>query len=254
MTRFTNRLLPSLVLSILSVPAVGAAENTDLASAKSRIAERYPQIKVEHIHQSPIEGVLEVAMGGQIAYVTSDGRYLLQGDLVDLEANVNLSEQRRNKGRAELLAEVDEDSMIIFSPEKPEHTITVFTDVDCGYCRKLHQEMAELNEQGLRVRYLFFPRSGPQTPSWEKAERVWCADDRNAAITAAKADQPFESKPCEETPVREQWELGQAVGLRGTPAIVTEQGDLIAGYLPAAELAKRVESLANASAAVAQAD
>lgn len=191
-------------------------------------------------------------MDGQFAYVTADGRYLLQGDLVDLDANVNLTEKRRNAARAAAIAKVDEKDMIIFSPEKVKYTITVFTDVDCAYCRKLHLEMDELNALGLRVRYVFYPRMGPDTASWKKAERVWCAEDRNAALTAAKADQPFDSKPCGPTPVMQQWKLGHIVGLRGTPAIVTEQGDMIAGYLPAAELAERVASLAMGGEAVAQ--
>ncbi|MBA3562787.1 MAG: DsbC family protein [Gammaproteobacteria bacterium] len=243
-----------LVAALCAVACpVLAADDAALAAAKVRITEKYPHIQADAIHESPIEGVLEIAMGGQIAYVTIDGRYLLQGDLVDLDTSVNLTEQRRNGTRAAALAEVDEQDMIVFSPDKVKHTVTVFTDVDCGYCRKLHQEMAELNALGLRVRYVFFPRTGPDTPSWTTAERVWCAADRNAALTAAKAGKPFDSKECGATPVMKQWELGHTIGLTGTPGIVTEQGALIAGYLPAAELAERVATLSTAAAPVAQA-
>lgn len=242
-----------LALALCAIaPAVPAGDGAAFAAAKARIAEKYPHISEESIHESPIEGVLEIAMGGQIAYVTADGRYLLQGDLVDLDANVNLTEQRRNGARAAALAGLAEKDMIIFAPKNVKHTITVFTDVDCGYCRKLHQEMPQLNALGLRVRYVFYPRTGPDTPSWAIAEKVWCAADRNAALTAAKAEKPFDSKACGPTPVMQQWELGNTVGLRGTPAIITEQGDLIAGYLPAADLAERIDTLTASGAAVAQ--
>lgn len=253
MRRPMHRLMTAFALCA-AAPALMAADDASLAAAKARIAEKYPQVRAEDIHQSPIEGLLEVAVGGQIAYLTADGRHLVQGEIIDLDANVNLTEQRRGKARTAALAAVAEKDMIIFSPEKVKHTITVFTDVDCGYCRKLHSEMSKLNALGLRVRYVFYPRSGPDTPSWEMAEKVWCADDRNAAITAAKAEQPFESKPCDDTPIMQHWELGQAVGLTGTPAILTENGDLIAGYLPAAALAERIDTLAGERAAVAQAE
>ena len=251
MPRFHTLTLALLVCA--AAPALRAADDAGLAAAKARIAEKYPQVSAEQVHPSPVEGLFEIAVGGQIAYMTADGKHLFQGELIDLDANVNLTERRRSKARAKAMAGVDEKDMIIFAPEKVKHTVTIFTDVDCAYCRKLHREMAELNAQGLRVRYVFYPRSGPNTPSWKTAEKVWCADDRNAAITAAKADQPFESEPCDDTPIQQHWELGHAVGLQGTPAVVTEGGDLIAGYLPAAALAERVQTLESGSASVAQA-
>ncbi|HUO82363.1 MAG TPA: DsbC family protein [Gammaproteobacteria bacterium] len=249
----SNNLAIALVLCV-AAPALPAADDAELAAVRARIAEKYPQVSADQIHPSPIDGLFEIAVDGQIAYMTADGRHLFQGELIDLDGNVNLTEQRRSEARAVALAGIDEKDMIIFAPAKAKHTVTIFTDVDCAYCRKLHREMSELNAHGLRVRYVFYPRTGPGTPSWQTAEKVWCADDRNAAITAAKADQPFQSEPCKQTPIQQHWELGHTVGLRGTPAIVTESGDLIPGYVPAAALAEKVQALKSKSAAVARTD
>ena len=208
------------------------------------IASKLPGVEASQIRPTPIAGVYEIGVGTNIAYVSADARYLLRGDLVDLESYVNLTERRRNGARTEQLAGLGEDKMIIFGPDakSAKHEITVFSDIDCGYCRKLHQEMAQLNELGVRVRYVFYPRSGPDSASWKKAEDVWCADDRNGALTAAKAGQTVASKECGATPISEEWQMGQRFGVRGTPAIITSDGALIAGYLPAQQLVARLDN------------
>jgi thiol:disulfide interchange protein DsbC len=139
---------------------------------------------------------------------------------------------------------VPESLMLIFSPPSPKYTITVFTDVDCAYCRKLHSEMAELNRLGIRVRYMFFPRTGPGSESWHKAEVVWCSQDRNATLTRAKAGAVLDLKQtCADTPVAREYALGESVGVRGTPAIFTESGDYISGYMEPRELVKQLKEL-----------
>ena len=134
---------------------------------------------------------------------------------------------------------VGSGNMIVFEPEEATHTITVFTDIDCGYCRKLHRQIESYNELGIRVRYMFFPRSGPETSSWFKAEQVWCADDRNTALTLAKSGAVLESEEgCGETPVAQHYELGRSIGISGTPAIIVDTGELIPGYVSPNELLK----------------
>jgi thiol:disulfide interchange protein DsbC len=127
--------------------------------------------------------------------------------------------------------------MVSFGPANAEHTITVFTDVDCTYCRKLHQEMDQFNDQSIRVRYLFYPRHGPGSEGWKKADAVWCSEDQQAAMTRAKRGENIEGKDCGATPVASHYEMGNRVGVRGTPAILLESGQLISGYVPANELA-----------------
>ncbi len=159
--------------------------------------------KVEDLRPSPIPGIYEFSQGADVSYLTADGKFFLDGNLYDMATRENLTEDLRTKARVALINAVPESQMLIFSPKNPVYTITVFTDVDCGYCRKLHSEMAELNRLGVRVRYMFYPRTGPNTDSWRKAEAVWCAADRNDALTRAKAGAPVDtSKTCSPNPWR----------------------------------------------------
>ncbi len=215
------------------------AADTDL---RASIANKLPGVELEDVQDTPVSGLYEVAVGANVVYLSKEGRYLIQGEMVDLEdSNTNLTELRRGALRNKVLERMGADRMIVFAPDKVKHSITVFTDIDCSYCRKLHREMAQLNDLGIEVRYVFWPRSGPHTDSWLKAEKVWCSKDRNTALTLAKAGNPVEGEVCEETPLIEHYKLGREVGLRGTPAIVTEHGRLISGYLPAPQLAAELE-------------
>ena len=164
----------------------------------------------------------------------------LTGDLIDLDRNQNLSEQSRNAARVEMMSSVGDDQLIVFSPEHVEHTVSVFTDIDCTFCRRLHAQIDEYMEQGIEVRYFFYPRSGPKTESWTKAEEVWCADDRNEALTLAKLDKKFPTHSCDASIVNKHYAMGQDVGLTGTPAIVLSNGVLFSGYMPAARLKEAI--------------
>jgi thiol:disulfide interchange protein DsbC len=200
--------------------------------------------KLEDLRPSPIPGIFEFTQGADISYMTADGKYFLDGNLYDMATRENLTEALRTRARLAMISAVPETEMLIFGPKNPQYTITVFTDVDCAYCRKLHSEMAELNRLGVRVRYMFFPRTGPNTESWKKAEVVWCSADRNEALTRAKAGGQLDmSKKCDATPVAREYALGQSIGVRGTPAILTENGDYISGYMPPRELVQQIKDL-----------
>ncbi len=200
--------------------------------------------KAEDLQPSPIPGIYQFTQGSDVSYLTADGKYFLDGNLYDMNTRENLTEALRTRGRLSLISAIPESEMLIFGPKNPLYTITVFTDVDCAYCRKLHSEMAELNRLGVRVRYMFYPRTGPNTESWKKAEAVWCAPNRNDALTRAKAGAPLDmSKTCDATPVAREYALGQSLGVRGTPAIVTEKGDYIAGYMPPRELVQQIKDM-----------
>jgi thiol:disulfide interchange protein DsbC len=200
--------------------------------------------KLEDLRPSPIPGIYEFMQGADVSYLTADGKYFLDGNLYDMGSRENLTEVLRTRARLALISAVPESQMVIFGPKNPTYTITVFTDVDCAYCRKLHSEMAELNRLGIRVRYMFFPRTGPNTESWKKAEVVWCSPDRNEALTRAKTGAQLDmSKACEANPVAREYALGQSIGVRGTPAIVTEKGDYIAGYMAPRDLVQQLKEL-----------
>jgi thiol:disulfide interchange protein DsbC len=247
--RFMFKTLAILLLGLGTVGPGAFADSTDQpADPRVALVKLLPAgSKVEDLRPSPIPGIYEFSQGADVSYLTADGKFFLDGNVYDMATRENLTEDRRTKARVALINAVPESQMLIFSPKNPVYTITVFTDVDCGYCRKLHSEMAELNRLGVRVRYMFYPRTGPNTDSWRKAEAVWCAADRNDALTRAKAGGPVDtSKTCGPNPVAREYALGQSIGVRGTPAIVTESGDYISGYLPPHDLVEQIKELKSA--------
>jgi thiol:disulfide interchange protein DsbC len=221
------------------------------ADVRARVVAKLPGAKAEDVGPSPIPGIYEVTMGGLIAYVTADGKYLLSGNLYDLDTQQNLTSMRFANAAKKALAQMSESQMIVFGPQNAKMTVTVFTDIDCGWCRKFHTHIAELNKAGVRVRYLFFPRSGPGTESWKKAEQVWCATDRRDALTRAKRGEPVNSRGCGDAVVRAQYELGTELGVDGTPSVFTQWGDKIGGYLAPEDLVQAVRESQQAAAAAA---
>jgi len=215
------------------------------ADPRAVLLKRLPAgSKLEDLRPSPIPGIYEFTQGAEISYLTADGKYFIDGNLYDLDSRENLTEVQRARARLAMIGAVPESQMVIFSPKNPLYTITVFTDVDCAYCRKLHSEMAELNRLGVRVRYVFFPRTGPNTDSWKKAEVVWCSANRNEAFTRAKSGAQLDmTKTCDGTPVAREYALGQSIGVRGTPTIITERGDYITGYMPPRDLVQQLKDL-----------
>ncbi len=222
-------------------PAAPTAPVVIPPDVRARIVAKLPGAQASDVAVSPIPGLYEVTMGGLIAYVSSDGKYLLSGNVYDLDTQVNLTASRRNSARAKALAAASESNMIVFGPANAKMTITVFTDIDCGFCRKFHGQIAEVNKAGVRVRYMFFPRTGPATESWTKAEQVWCAADRRDALTRAKKGDTVKGKNCGDAAIQSQYELGSDLGVEGTPAIFTQQGDYIGGYLAPAELVQAIQ-------------
>ncbi|MDH4047300.1 MAG: DsbC family protein [Gammaproteobacteria bacterium] len=235
----------TVIAGITLASAVSAVMADELDEVRERVSERFAEIEPKHVSKSPVDGWYTVNKGAIVAYISADGRYLLQGDLIDLELQTNLSEESRNGARIEMMSEVPREKMIIFSPEEVRFSVSIFTDIDCTYCRRLHSQIGEYMAQGIEIKYLLYPRGGPTSESWVKAEQVWCADNRNDALTLAKLDRKFETHSCDSSVVSQQYAIGQDVGLRGTPAIVLEDGTLISGYMPAIQLA---EALASASA------
>jgi len=234
-------LLPALAAMLLSTTRAEAADDAELQAVRVKISEMFESVDAEDIKSGPIDGWYTIQRGSVVAYVSADGRYLLQGDIIDLEHQVNLTELSRNDARRDLVAALDDDRSIMFSPAEVKHTVTVFTDIDCTYCRKLHADIDEYLEKGIQVRYVLYPRNGPASKAWSTSEDVWCARDRNAALTAAKLDRSFETAKCDASAVTDHYTLGREIGLSGTPAIVFEDGTLVGGYLPPAALAMRLE-------------
>jgi thiol:disulfide interchange protein DsbC len=228
---------------------VKAAPSEVPADVRTRVVAKLPGATPDDVSASPIPGLYEVTMGGLIAYVSEDGKYLVSGSVYDLDTQMNLTASRRNAARAKALTSASESQMIVFGPQNAKMTVTVFTDIDCGFCRKFHNQIADVNKAGVRVRYLMYPRTGPGTESWRKAEQVWCSADRRDALTRAKRGEPLKAKACGDGAIKTQYELGSDLGVEGTPAIFTQTGDYIGGFLSPEELVSSVQASQKAALA-----
>jgi thiol:disulfide interchange protein DsbC len=237
-----------LFCGLLLVVSLSATADDKYSAVEERIRALAPNATSLAISETPIEGILMVQIGGDIIYASADGRYMIQGRVIDLETREDLTEGAKSGMRKELLASVDTSKQISFAPEEPTFELTVFTDIDCGYCRKLHAQVEEYNEQGIAIRYMAFPRAGVGSRSYEKFVSVWCADDQQAAMTQAKSGADPDPAQCD-NPIAQQYQLGQELGVTGTPALLTPEGMLIPGYVPPEQLRQRLDKMALAAAA-----
>jgi thiol:disulfide interchange protein DsbC len=248
MTRMLTMLAAGFLMALVGAAAaqVAVAEGADAAGGDKLVAKLRalrPDIPIEKVSASPVPGIYALELpGGAVFYGTADGRYMFAGDLYELADDdlVNLAEAGRTEKRRDLMAGVSKADMVIFpAVGETKGVVNVFTDVDCGYCRKLHQEVPALNQMGIEVRYLAYPRAGVGSRSYQKIVSAWCAADPNKAMTQLKSGMEIPDVSCE-NPVAAQFDLGREVGVTGTPAIVLEDGRLLPGYMPAAELAETV--------------
>lgn len=195
------------------------------------LSKQIPGITAESVHDSPLSGIYEVSAGTRIIYVSSDGKYAILGDMIDLEEQVNISEHRRATIISQHMDRLDKGEMLVIGPTDAERHVTVFTDVDCPYCARFHLDVPRLNAAGIAVRYLMYPRTGIGSRSYDRAVSVWCADDRIEAIGIAKAGGEVERRTCT-NPVTRHFDLGQEIGIRGTPTIILDDGRTLPGYVP----------------------
>lgn len=238
----------TLVAALGMTTAAPVFAENDYSGVEEQIRNLAPNAKSIAISETPVEGMLMVQIEGEIIYASTDGKYLFQGRIIDMETREDLTEAAKSDMRRELMGDIDASGQITFAPEKPTYDLMVFTDIDCGYCRKLHSQMAEYNEQGIAIHYMAFPRAGIGSRSYEKAVSVWCADDPQDAMTNAKAGSDPDPHQCD-NPVAEQYQLGSMLGVTGTPALLTTNGQLIPGYVPPAQLRERLERMNVANAA-----
>lgn len=236
-----NQIFALLCIGCIAGVAVAQDSKTAEQQLRESLSELAPDLPITAIAESPLPGVYEVVSDGQIYYLTPDGRYMVEGSIIDLENRVNLSEQRRGNLQLALIHDVPEDQMVVFNNETNDATrwITVFTDTDCGYCQKLHREIDTITAADIKVRYLMFPRAGMESASFRELQSVWCADDQQEAMTAAKTGGTVAEASCE-NPIQSHVDLAGRVGLRGTPLIYLDDGTKIPGYRPANELIKMI--------------
>ena len=231
-----------------SAPATAATTITPAvrSAITAAVAQVAPQARVQTIAPMPIPGLYQVIAQGQVLYLTGDGRYLIQGDAFDIKTRTALNSLTMNRLRHDAIARLDRTQMVRFAPANPKYTVTVFTDVDCPYCRAFHANIAAINKLGIAVDYLFWPRSGLNTPSAQKAIDVWCAADRQAALTRAFEGQEPHDANCQ-SPVAHDFNLGVDLGVDGTPTIIADNGVVLGGYVDPNELLRRLQQVHAAS-------
>ena len=232
----------------LAITVAMAKVDPTEAAVRAAVIKAVPGSVIDSVKPSLIPGYKEVAIGGKIVYVSTDGKYLIQGSLIELNSRDNLTSASEAVLRRAVLEGVPQDRRIVFAPAKPKYRVLVFTDIDCAYCRKLHTQMADYNKAGISIEYLFFPRAGIGSESYDKAVSIWCAGDRRKALTDAKADRPVAKKTCP-NPVTMDYELGRKLALDGTPAIYAPDGTQLGGYLSPPDMLTRLDRLAAKSVA-----
>ncbi|MYD45188.1 MAG: thioredoxin fold domain-containing protein [Gammaproteobacteria bacterium] len=263
-----RKIIPTALISLMIVVLVflGVTSSTqettesnttdaDLEQKQDAVAETVRRLggKVQSIEETPIENLFLVETSvSEFIYVTGTGKHFFLGSIYQMREDsqypINLTLERRNESRWKLIQALDEDESINFAPDTIDTSelavVYVFTDITCGYCRMLHQDMDDYNKAGIEIRYLAFPRAGVDSPSAQYLESAWCADDPNAAMTLLKNGKEIEQKSCE-NPVAEHHRLGQKMQVQGTPALILADGSMIPGYQKPAVLVQRLEQLEN---------
>ena len=238
-----NRLLMSAIVLFSSISV--SAEESVTAGLVANVAKHVPGVTVDQVKETPVAGIFEVVISGEIYYMDMSARYVIDGDLIDLATKRNFTEETRTSGRKKVIDDLGEEKMVVYEPKKVDHTITVVTDIDCPYCRKLHAEMDQYMSNNVKVRYIFMPLKGKD--DFNTTVSVWCAKDRNKALDIAKSGGDLEKGNCE-NPIQEHLNLSRQIGVRGTPAIILENGQMLPGYVPVNKL---VPELVKAKTAMA---
>lgn len=238
--------IPTAVVSLVAL-IIASAAVADQDAITQRVSGLVPEIETLNIAETPLPGVMEVQVNGEIIYMSEDGRYLMQGRLVDMDTQTDLTDAAKSVLRREAVSRLDDDKMVIFGNDNADYELMVFTDVDCGYCRRLHQQIEEYTEAGIRVKYMAFPRAGIGSETFDKMVSIWCADDPQGAMTIAKSGQQPAPARCD-NPVEEQYRLGKQLGVTGTPSLITPNGEMIPGYVPPQQLRERLDQLTQARA------
>ncbi len=230
-------LITSLLASFTVSAEAMTAGSADTEKLKQALAKSMPNVQPTKISATPIEGLYEVIVGSQVVYMSVDARYMIEGDLFDLKTKQNVSEEAKSAIRLAAIEKLGADNMLVYRPEKVKNIITVVTDIDCPYCRRLHSEIPDYLKNDVEVRYIFMPLKGAS--DMKKTISVWCSDDRQLALDIAKAGGEIEEKTCD-NPIKEHLKLARELGVRGTPAILLEDGQLLPGYVPVDKLVAEI--------------
>lgn len=230
-----------LLVTLAHASSVAGADEEVRETIRERMQSFDSDLSVQSIETTPVDGLYEVDVGGDLVYVSSDGRYVLRGELLDLVEGRNLTKAKQRRAAAASITELSEEDLIVYEPQgEAQHQVTVFTDIECPYCRRFHRQLDAYLERGIRIRYAFLPRGGRGSTAYNKAVAVWCADDPHRAMTRAKQGESIPREDCEH-PVDEHLALANKLRVRGTPSILTNDGRELGGYVPPAKLASALD-------------
>lgn len=230
-----KKTLFTLAVTLAATSAV-AADDANEKTVRDAVQALGSDIKIDTVSPAPIPGFYQVIASGRLVYVSADGKYMMNGEIIDMAKKLNLSQATWASARRAELAKVDDSHKLVFAPPNPKYTVTVFTDVDCAYCRELHKHIDEFNKNGIAVQYLFWPRTGIKTtagndtPSYTRAVAVWCAADRKATFNSAMKGGDVGKASCK-NPVADDFALGERLGVSGTPTIMFQDGTTIPSYV-----------------------
>jgi thiol:disulfide interchange protein DsbC len=228
------------ILALFLASPFVAADQQQIDQLRAALSKKVPDLADGEIAETQIPGVLELLSGGQLYYLTPDANYMLEGNLIDLDKRINITAQRKGTIHISSINAMPEEKMVVYSPKNATREITVFTDTSCPYCSKLHAEIDKILDAGIKVRYLLYPRAGLNSAAFNTLQSVWCADDQQQAMTDAKLGKNIKSATCE-NPINEHIALAQQVGLRGTPLIYLDSGQMVNGYRPAEQLVEMIK-------------
>ena len=246
-----NLLMSAIVITFLSFgcsETIGDQVQDDLSflELERKLNSLLPEdVIVKSIEETDIEGYLEVSLEGMESFfVSENGKFIISGDIFEItsEGLINRSEVIRSAYRKKIVNDLDSSEFITFRPNAVRHSIFVFTDVDCGYCRQFHAQMAEYLELGIKVNYLAFPRAGANSDSYKRIASAWCSKDPNNAITELKLGNEIKENVCLDNPVIKHFDLGNSLRDTGTHSINNTEAKLIPGYIPAEKLIGLIES------------
>jgi thiol:disulfide interchange protein DsbC len=228
--------------ALVLLAACASAEDPQLEKVRKAVAKSpsLQGVTPDMVTPSMAPGLYQIRKGSAFGYVTADGRYLITGDMIDLVTGEELTEKQRSSARVAVLNQFGPEEVIEFAAKSPKHVVTVFTDIDCGYCQRLHQQVGEYNAQGITIRYLFYPRSGPGSPSFQQAQSVMCSTDRKEALTQAKRGVRITTLGTCKNPVERHYLAGDALGINATPMLVLQDGEIVRGYVPPTALAAKL--------------
>jgi len=223
------------VLMAITISGLATAADKGTRALEDMLQKTLPEGTLYTIDETVVPGLYQVNFQNTFIYLSADGKHAFKGDIIKISSNENLTESKRAQNRKKTLDTISEEDMITYPVSSKKNTLTIFTDIDCGYCRKLHAEMPEYNKRGIGIRYVFLPRAGIGSGSYDKAVSVWCSKDRRKALDDAKANVKVENKDCK-NPVMKHMRVAEMLGVNSTPTMFLEDGTVLPGYIPAPQL------------------